>query len=621
MVFVAFLPIVERELRVAARKRSTLWLRVAATLIALLIGGGSFTLATVGMGSGSAGLGRGIFQVLTWFCLCGALTAGLFFTSDCLSEEKREGTLGLLFLTDLRGYDVVLGKLAATSLRGSYALLAVFPVLAVTMVMGGVTGAQFWKTILALLNALFVSLAAGLCVSTVSRESHKAMGGTLMLLVFLVALGPAMDAVVAMAKSTMFTPAWSVSSPGYLFVAAGSWGRIPFWPGLFVNQALGWGLLSLACVLLPRRWQGRRSSSSGPSGSSGSSGSRTERWNRRRPARRRELLDVDPILYVASLGGWRSTLWVLTSLLLVSFVVAFGGSEQSAWWIAWGALSGFLVLVWYLGMASQAARFFVESKGSGLLELLLATPLTERELVLGQWRALRRMFGVPLALCLAMQLTGAFLVQQRSWNRMAAAPVVRPVPPPAPGRTNTGVVPTRTTVVTSSPATSTVAVSVSVGSMAMPGDLVTLIVSAAGTLTMVANLVAVAWVGMWMGLTSRTTHMAALKVIVFVQVIPWFLTTFLSTLLIPLFMLPRLMRGALGGQVMVWYPLMVSGVATLLCLTKDVAFSLWARRKLNADLRPQATGAQVAVGPAAPPPLLPAAPPPLPLPPATGETQ
>jgi len=34
------------------------------------------------------------------------LLCGVFLTSDCLSEEKREGTLGLLFLTDLKGFDI-----------------------------------------------------------------------------------------------------------------------------------------------------------------------------------------------------------------------------------------------------------------------------------------------------------------------------------------------------------------------------------------------------------------------------------------------------------------------------------------------------------------------------------
>src|SRR2546421_2321533 len=179
------LPVVERELRVAARKRSTFWIRIAAALVALLIAGGVLVLTMVIPGFGRAGLGKGLFAILTWISLAAALSAGLFFTSDCLSEEKREGTLGFLFLTDLRGYDVAGGKLLATLMRGFYALLAVLPVLAITLLLGGVTGAQFWKTSLALLNALFCSLAAGLFVSAISRDSQKALAATLFLLLVL----------------------------------------------------------------------------------------------------------------------------------------------------------------------------------------------------------------------------------------------------------------------------------------------------------------------------------------------------------------------------------------------------------------------------------------------------
>src|SRR5215471_12102820 len=146
-----FLPVVERELRVAARKRSTFWLRIIAALVGLLIGGACMLLATI-TPMGLNNLGTALFSILTYIGVAAALAAGLFLTSDCLSEEKREGTLGFLFLTDLRGYDVVLGKLLATSLRGFYGLLAVFPILAVTLLLGGVTGTQFWKTALALLN-------------------------------------------------------------------------------------------------------------------------------------------------------------------------------------------------------------------------------------------------------------------------------------------------------------------------------------------------------------------------------------------------------------------------------------------------------------------------------------
>src|SRR5437868_6312329 len=75
-----FLPIVQRELRVAARKRSTPWLRVLAALIAIFIGTGFLAVSTAA-GTGTVSLGRGLFGTLTWLGLLTTLAAGLFFTA------------------------------------------------------------------------------------------------------------------------------------------------------------------------------------------------------------------------------------------------------------------------------------------------------------------------------------------------------------------------------------------------------------------------------------------------------------------------------------------------------------------------------------------------------------
>jgi ABC-type multidrug transport system permease subunit len=104
------------------------------------------------------------------------LAAGRLMTADCLSREKREGTLGLLFLTDLKGYDVVLGKLAATSLDGFYGLLAVFPLAGHSAADGGMTNGELWRMVLVLVNTFLFSLAIGLFVSAVNRDEQKAMG-------------------------------------------------------------------------------------------------------------------------------------------------------------------------------------------------------------------------------------------------------------------------------------------------------------------------------------------------------------------------------------------------------------------------------------------------------------
>src|SRR5213075_2891940 len=117
----------------------------------------------------------GLFYSLTLIVLGFSALAGPFLTADCLSEEKREGTLGLLFLTDLKGLDVVAGKLAATSLHVIYALLAIFPIMAIPLLMGGVSPGEFWRLLLVLLATLFWSLGIGMLSSALHREARQAM--------------------------------------------------------------------------------------------------------------------------------------------------------------------------------------------------------------------------------------------------------------------------------------------------------------------------------------------------------------------------------------------------------------------------------------------------------------
>src|ERR1051326_3095019 len=293
------LPVVERELRVAARKRSTFWTRIAAALVAFVIGVGFFIF--IGGNYGRGGLGKEMFAVLTWLALGVALSAGLFLTSDCLSEEKREGTLGFLFLTDLRSYDVVLGKLLATSLRGFFALFAILPILATTLLMGGVTGAEFWKTSIALLNAMMISLVAGLFVSCLSKDSQRALSLTLLVLILLVAIGPVASANF---RGVPLVSDLKLSSPGYLFVSAGAWGRNPFWQALLINQAIACVLLVLSCALLSRRWQDTRTKI-------GTGQPSWARWfkfggAKRRAKLRRALLGINPVMWLACTDTWQA---------------------------------------------------------------------------------------------------------------------------------------------------------------------------------------------------------------------------------------------------------------------------------------------------------------------------
>src|SRR5713226_2349443 len=95
------LPIVARELRVAARRRGTYWLRTGAALVVIVVGIWFFLMM---QREPPQAIAMVLFSILTGGSVLYSLLSGTRATADCLSEEKREGTFGLLFLTDLKGY-------------------------------------------------------------------------------------------------------------------------------------------------------------------------------------------------------------------------------------------------------------------------------------------------------------------------------------------------------------------------------------------------------------------------------------------------------------------------------------------------------------------------------------
>jgi ABC-type transport system involved in multi-copper enzyme maturation permease subunit len=555
-----FLPIAARELRVAARKPNTFWVRFSAALTGLTIGAAFLLLIAVASrshvgGVPTATLGGALFGTLTWLALAAALSTGLFLTSDCLSEEKREGTMGFLFLTDLRGYDIILGKLLASSLRGFFALLAVLPVFAVPLLMGGVTGLQFWKTSLALVNALIFSLAAGMLVSVLSRDSQKALAGSILLLLVLVFAGPLLDLELENLTRIARGPWWSLASPGFVFVRANDWGRSPFWTALLVNQGVVLLMFALCIFLVPRTWRQR----------SGKRGFARNDWAyawkfggaNRRKKQRTKFLAGDPVLWLACREQWQAFgVWLL-AFLFCGFEIYLAATHQSgANWLGYRYLSFLFLFLLYLWTASQSARFFIDARKSGLIELLLVTPITEQQIVRGQWRALCRVFGLPLILILAAEVIAA--LASDTTNLFGGAGTTGT---PGPGR-------------------------------------ILHWVSAAGTaINLMGNLLALAWFGMWMGMTSKNNHLATLKTILFVQVIPWFAITYSSAIAIPLFLFPTMLKGGLSAnsppsprmaQMGAWIPLIFSAVSILLTLAKNICFVIWSRRKLRSSFRGRA---------------------------------
>lgn len=160
--------IVALSLRTAARRPRTWWLRLGVALATTIL----FVWTGLIGPRWFPALGRyqGLLHLVSaWtFLLC--LMTGVHATADSLSREKREDTLGLLFLTGLKAPEIVFGKFLFGAFDAIYGLLAAFPILAVVLLWGGLNAIEFGKVVLALTNTLFFSLSVGLFASAIERK-------------------------------------------------------------------------------------------------------------------------------------------------------------------------------------------------------------------------------------------------------------------------------------------------------------------------------------------------------------------------------------------------------------------------------------------------------------------
>lgn len=481
------LPIVARELRVISRRAATYWTRFTCGVLAIVVGGIAFAALYE---KASRDTGLGIFVCLSVVAFIYALIAGALSTADCVSEEKREGTLGLLFLTDLKSYDIVLGKMAASSLTGVYGLLAIFPVLGVPLLLGGVAPAEFWRVILVCVNNLFLSLTLGMFCSAICNDERKSMGLTLLIIGLLTGGIPALVAWIA-SEIPRGNPLHSLfnqhgyvllaPSPGFASFTAfdatfkkmlgtghGHW----FYISLGVTHAMGWGALLLTMAILPRVWQDKAATPQ--------TIRRREQWRTLtggpaevRHAFRRRLLEINPFYWLASRDHFKIVLvwlWIGAGALIWMFGLVKARRDwlEPATYVITVLLAHSLFKCW---LPMEAARRFGADRRSGALELLLSTPLSVNEILRGQGLALLRQFGPAAALICAVDFLFLGLGLRNMSNDR--------------------------------------------------GEWTTLWL--AGIVIFVFDLVTLALVAMWSSLRSRKTSSAGLSSIVRVCIVPWFL--------------------------------------------------------------------------------------------------
>lgn len=385
------LPLISRELRAQAEQPFTYALRVLGG-VALLVGG--FLLAsgwTLLPMQGAALFGR--LHLILFGAIWILVPLG---AADCLSRERREGTLPLLFLTPLKPGEIVVAKSIAHGLRALTLLVAALPALTIPFLMGGVSLKQALMSAGANCSALCWALAAALAASAASRSAVRAQVMALLLaagaLGFFIGTTGLWATLATGVQSQRFMEAGLWLLFGWMYYG-GTFGP-PLPPasasvalaGLMLLSAvtaltisLGWAAMFIHRVWReqpPPEWAQRMESYlCTPRIGAGL----LRRWLRR-------TLERNPIGWLER-RTWQGRLvawaWIAVLVSIYSFVVTesfylrrFGELQSTLGWLLMGSV------------AASAAGSFRRERESGVLELLLVSPLSARQIVSGRLRGL-----------------------------------------------------------------------------------------------------------------------------------------------------------------------------------------------------------------------------------------
>ncbi len=402
-------PILTRELHCRDFRRALLRQRFGAGATA-----GALLLALVALDFWFGGLNANrlavlglstsrlvVFPALVGIAPFMVFVLGLHAGAALLSTERREGTLPLLLLTEVTGFDLVLGKLLQSIFTQGLIALAALPGLILPMLALGLGAKETCFLGLACLNLLFFSVAFGL-FGAVFDDTRKAASWCLFLFLpvlcystpfsLLIPAGSIRDGMAALQWLNPCSPVAEAQSAAAGFQVA------RFWIHLLATHFVGWSFALLAGFILPWavRWRAGFNAGrlSGPA------------WLRARSGtvrRRGRWLDLNPLFWLNSRDRWGG---LLLWLWLLAPVIAWTWLAYLIWLVkALNVASIFViaiglswVVVLFSSIPAHAARQLVADRINGTLELILCTPSTAEMIAGGIWLSLRRRFLPPFAL-------------------------------------------------------------------------------------------------------------------------------------------------------------------------------------------------------------------------------
>ena len=369
-------PLVARELRSQSRSKGSFVLR------SLLAVGLLAPMALMGLTGELKYLGgRGFFGFLSHVVFYSLMLLGPLITAGCITAEKEEGTLGLLFLSPLRSFDIVAGKFAANFLRLVAIAVVGMPALATTLLLGGVTWQQITGAGICIMSLLVVTVGVTVLASAVCVKTRTATG-LAFAYIALVNFGVWILALWIEDKFKVNVPDWIL-----LVSAADSMSEQFAWTRQNYLAWAGWTLAvgcaqSLLFLLIASWWLPRTLASTGVEG----------RWKWRRFLQKRfafenawnqRLRHRNPLLWLEARQISLTGRILIASVGVGGLLLWFdheGMSSRNAIWTAFALAIPIHILLTALTVGN-ICREVAGELHMGHLQLLLCTPILERDIL------------------------------------------------------------------------------------------------------------------------------------------------------------------------------------------------------------------------------------------------
>lgn len=394
------MPLLMRELsQLSARKRTYLFRVLYGSVVALVAWLGTREFITPGQEPNFDSLGKGLgllesvaaVQYAVIYFFLPAYCAGL------ITAEKERDTLQLMLVSKLSPSAIIREKLLSRLIPFALMILISLPVLAVAYSLGGITVDLVWKTALLLTIASVQVASVGMFCSTFFRRTVSAFVATYVMCAALFYVWPRMTAeptdpgeLLSLARrGTPWIVQWEVFSgsvPNYVLTVS----------ALCMVGLIGLLLLAARLCIVRRAFQRqnnplRRVFAGVDKVLEGTTGVQLRGSDR--------VPDEEPIAWRETtrgvLGNTRYQLYTLGVTLtgiLAFYLLNRGGNLVPAITIA-------EVLAFVIGallIIAKGTSLFSGERSGQTLDVLLVSPVTNRNLMLQKYRGLRNLIAVLL---------------------------------------------------------------------------------------------------------------------------------------------------------------------------------------------------------------------------------